>query len=329
MSEAKGMTKFMKTEYVKPDIISYSHHAFPLGVILTKNNAFNWMLSNYITLYSGLEMNAFNFLVNYNSNPFLDMRNVYSAEIKAIIDSVSLKNWVKFELDQGMPVELMVDYYYLPLTGAFCKTHFMHEILITGYTDDERVIYWDYTKRIYQENVCEWNDIRIFNSKTFYGDGVAGKVYYAKEANYDLDINLVKFQLDKYLLSENPYSDIAIWGDYQAYRNCFYGISCTQILAEEIKKSDKIDIRYLNVFYEHKKLMWYRMKALKKENSLWCNVLQKAYENLQSRWKMLMYGAIKANFYDQEKRDKEKVRLANKIVDLYEMEITILSDCLK
>lgn len=36
----------MKVPYTKPDIISYAHHAFPLGIILTQDTAENWMLSN-------------------------------------------------------------------------------------------------------------------------------------------------------------------------------------------------------------------------------------------------------------------------------------------
>ena len=101
----------MKVPYTKPDIISYAHHAFPLGIILTQDTAENWMLSNYITMYAKEGMNAFNFLVNYESNPFLNIRNIYAYEMKYILHMIGLKKWTIYELKHGVAVELFVDFY--------------------------------------------------------------------------------------------------------------------------------------------------------------------------------------------------------------------------
>ena len=316
----------MKDPYTKPDIISYAHHAFPLGIILTQDTAENWMLSNYITMYAKEGMNAFNFLVNYESNPFLNIRNIYAYEMKYILHMIGLKKWTIYELKHGVAVELFVDFYYLPLSDQYHRIHYMHEILITGYEEDGRVYYWGYTGNIYKENICCWEDIRIYDTNIFYGDGVAAKLYKGEKVNYQLDSDRVLTQLLLFFRSENPYKTSSLWGNYEEYKNYRYGISGMENLIDIILKNEYIDFRYINVWYEHKKLMHRRMQSL--FSIEWCSDLCIIYKELENKWYDILLMAISCNKYNDNRQLEKKKEVVEQIKNVYLMEYKELAKCM-
>jgi len=252
-----------KVKYLKPEVISYAHHAFPLGMIRQNSCSEMWFVSNYIYLYSRPGENMFNFLVEYVNNPFIDMRHIYKDEFDWICQKASLEEWIKKEVVQGCAFEIMVDYYYLPSSKFYHNEHKMHEILVIGFDNDD-CYYWDYVKGIYKESVCKWKEIVPHEDELLYGEGIKAKIIKPKNSTYIFRLESVVEQLKDYLESRNVYEKIALWGDHYRYRKCTYGMDCTKMLINYLNnnKYKRIDYRYINVFYEHKKCMRIRMEYI-------------------------------------------------------------------
>ena len=193
----------------------------------------------------------------------------------------------------------------------------MHEILITGYEEDGRVYYWGYTGNIYKENICCWEDIRIYDTNIFYGDGVAAKLYKGEKVNYQLDSDRVLTQLLLFFRSENPYKTSSLWGNYEEYKNYRYGISGMENLIDIILKNEYIDFRYINVWYEHKKLMHRRMQSL-------CII----YKELENKWYDILLMAISCNKYNDNRQLEKKKEVVEQIKNVYLMEYKELAKCM-
>lgn len=202
----------------------------------------------------------------------------------------------------------------------------MHEILITGYEEDGRVYYWGYTGNIYKENICCWEDIRIYDTNIFYGDGVAAKLYKGEKVNYQLDSDRVLTQLLLFFKSENPYKTSSLWGNYEEYKNYRYGISGMENLIDIILKNEYIDFRYINVWYEHKKLMHRRMQSL--FSIEWCSDLCIIYKELENKWYDILLMAISCNKYNDNRQLEKKKEVVEQIKNVYLMEYKELAKCM-
>lgn len=315
----------MKVKYIKPDVLTYSHHAFPLGIILTIDPSKNWFYSNYIYIYFYEGLNSVNFLANYDSNPFLDMRNIYKCELDEITELMGLKKWISYQIDNGFAIELLVDYFYLPHAWQFHKDHIMHEILVVGYSN-EGVFYWDYIKGEYKEDFTLWEDIHIFDSKLFYGDGVAAKLYNPKHnGTFFLNEEDIIQNIYCYYKSYNPCNMLSVWGDYSDYTERIFGLNAVRELANQIKTNDTfIDFRFFNIIYEHKKMMTMRADYLYnlQYHDAW-NYLCKEFKTLEESWRSLTILSLK--FYLRtDNKLKIKETIINSMISLIEKENMIL-----
>lgn len=310
-----------KVYYKRPEIISYSHHAFPLGMIMGGENAEEWFLSNYINLYECDGNNAYNFLVEYDSNPFLDMRNIYRQEFDWIVEKCGQTEWIISNIDRNCMVEIIIDYYYFSPSIYYLKKHFMHEILIVGYTDTGDFYFWDYVKNIYKEGICKFNDIKVFDSSVLYGDGVIAKILKRRENNFDFDSELVWNQIEEYFNSTSLYRKIAINGNNENYKNVNFGIQVLNSFAQKInnKELSFLDYRYFNVFYEHEKCM--RMRAVKFEVH---KELMDLFKFLEGEWNQLLLIVVKYNVLEDAGRNTETVykKINEKLERLCDLERT-------
>lgn len=294
-----------KAPYIRPEIISYAHHAFPLGIIKTVPESIDWILSNYIYIYykEAEDYPIFNFVVTYRDNPFIDIRNIYKDEFICLCNQFGgLSEWILSELNKNYVVEIMVDYFYLSTSSFYQQEHSMHEILITGYSDKNEFYLWDYSG-IYKEFCCKNDEVVPFDAETFYGDSVIARVYKSSQGNFVFNENVVWQQIEDYYMSKNIYANIAIWGNYDGLKKCTFGFSCLAELIESVKNSlGIIDYRFINVFYEHKRCMRMRLERLMQEKD-W--LLVEEWRDLENRWRKLLLYILKYNSYVESGRYTE------------------------
>lgn len=314
------MKKKNKINYVKPEVISYAHHAYPLGLIRTNKESEEWFVSNYIHMYYSLEGLPFNFIVEYLNNPFIEIRHIYKKEFENLSSKLGLFEWIKAEIDLGNAFEVIIDYYFLPPSQFYKKKHMMHEILIIGY-DEQYCFYWDYVNGEYSENACKWKDIVPYESQELYGKGIAAKIIKCKNSTFVFDLKSVLIDLKNYFNSYNIYPQIAIWGDYSWYKECVFGISCIVKLMEYLQYNEYkfIDYRNINVFYEHKKCMTLRVEFLSKYVE---GLSVERWMEIEKRWKILLEKCLKYNVYLQRGKTciKKYEDIINEIEQLYTME---------
>lgn len=254
-----------KNNYYYPPVKAYSHHAFPLSAILSNPHAFDWFLCNYIYVYFGGNINKYNFLVQYSNQPFLSLRDIHKKEFPSTMANTDYHIWIRNKIDDGYLVLLFIDEYYLPESDEYLSEHIPHEILIVGYGTDT-CIYLSYTNNILKENICKWQDIIVSSDEYWGGNGTVAKLYSSRNGQFQYDEKLILRQLKDYLYSNNPYNDLAIWGDYYPYKDFVYGQKANDMLLDYTKQECCFDIRYFDVVFEHKKCMYTRLQTMYNRN---------------------------------------------------------------
>lgn len=123
-------------------IISYVHHAYPLGIISAHENDYdNYLLYTYSQLvwydhfgnYNGYELNFdvtfFKFSEAFNRE-YLD---------NDILKALGISDFIEYIIsciNNNRYIYLCVDYYYLPQTDSYLLNHNNHDLLIYGYNKD-------------------------------------------------------------------------------------------------------------------------------------------------------------------------------------------------
>ena len=321
-----------KNNYYYPPVKAYSHHAFPLSVILSNPHAFDWFLCNYIYVYFGGNINKYNFLVQYSNQPFLSLRDIHKKEFPSTMTHTDYYTWIRNKIEDDYLVLLFIDEYYLPKSEHYLFKHIPHEILVVGY-DTDNCIYLSYINNILKENSSKWQDIIISSDEYWGGNGIVAKLYSSRNGQFQYDENLIMKQLKDYLYSHNPYSDLAIWGDYYHYKDFIYGTKANDMLLDYTIQEGYFDMRYFDVVFEHKKCMHSRLQVMynrndagiitEKDLAFWKDILNKS--------KLLLNRGLKYNIkYDTDKLPK--MVLANLIDDykrLFESEGIWLKSIIK
>ncbi|MGN6713915.1 hypothetical protein [Anaerocolumna jejuensis] len=118
-----------------PIIKSYHHHAYPLGILLNDDGVLNWFYSNYIQLtYKPNDASYFDFYNTYFLHwEFFERQHILSETLS--INSISKNLFIKNAIKLGNYIYACVDEYYIPNREAYHKHHYIHDIMVYGYSD--------------------------------------------------------------------------------------------------------------------------------------------------------------------------------------------------
>lgn len=136
------MKKHILDLNVSPPIKTYNHHAFGTGIITTIDEGMNWIYNNYIQLsyYPKDGPLTFDFYMDYiYCQPVFD-REALSDELLESIRWEPIKLFTK-AISQNKYVVCCVDEYYIPNREAYRQYHFIHNLIIYGYDDVEKIFY--------------------------------------------------------------------------------------------------------------------------------------------------------------------------------------------
>ena len=127
---------------INPPVISYQHHAFPLGVLFTNESFINDFVSNYVHLFylrnDAIDPHAINFYRNddyFAKDCFIKNMIMANGGNRFLIDYTleSFSDMLVFMIDNGYYVYGLIDEYYLPNRRAYKIKHWTHDFLIYGY----------------------------------------------------------------------------------------------------------------------------------------------------------------------------------------------------
>jgi len=320
--------------YTIPPIKCYMHHAIPLGVFWDENdqNIMNWFCMNYNYILAGTkrEDNFFTFLVDYNSVPFLQRREIYGDELEKYLIDHSFSDFVKMMIDNGNFVEVMVDLFYMP--GGL--KHAMHEILILGYDDEKNIfIIRDYIQRKFQEIEVPQSQVVPYENCEYYGDNIVMKLYRKRINVFPFDKKGFLLQLSDYYNNVNPFgrAGFAIGEYFQTWERMF-GMKVYDKMRASIEESASIDYRALRVVHEHFEGMRVKLDYIKNQGYLNLDCLDKMianYTNASSKAGTMVLAALKHELSTGEKRSNLKQRVLLLLKELIDEEKIYLKEFLQ
>lgn len=324
----------IKLEYNLPPIISFLHHAYPLGIFWDENNdnVKAWFCINYNYLFSITQGKYFfNFLVNYKDNPFLFIKYKLDHELKEQLLDKELSVLILENLSHNYYIELLIDEYHLSKSTRYKKVHTVHEIFINGIDMINKVYNaWTYENGIYKELEISFHEIVPYYNSFYYDDSnIIMKLYYRKESKFIFSKEVFLIQINNYVESINPYKYIAPFGYYDRYKNRVFGISAYQFLFEEFKMNiyKGIDVRYLRVLYEHFACMKIKLKNFEQLDVLF--TLQKEiikfydFAEVEARSALMM--GVKYNIKQPVENTEYFYKIINKLHDLISKETSVLN----
>lgn len=159
--------EYVKLAYQKPLIAVYQYYAFPLAVIALYDDCLPWFYSSYINVRCNkISEGSKDFWMDfYDGNimggiPCLD----YFIEDKTFLtkDLTAFIRYIILAIDNEKYVYTYVDVYYVPNTKAYNTHHFIHDILILGYSEEGFiVVHYDLNGNLSE---FEISSIDLFNA---------------------------------------------------------------------------------------------------------------------------------------------------------------------
>jgi hypothetical protein len=258
------MDKILPFE-MNPDIVSYQHHCFPLGILYSdEHNKNEWMCNNYIQLLAYINDEN---LCTRMDFVFTDMNKCIIFESDQISKNTLHKNNILVEsliinyLENNKYIMTSVNEFHIEGTDAFGNYNKNHQLLIYGYSDDLFYVA-GYRNGLYQKYTLK----REILSNLYFGDNSMFQVIitYRKKYNYNLAVcpDVIINQINDYL---NSYNTALIYGNTmdQCLKNHLFGIKAVESLISVLNNNFQyIDIRNFKIFEEHKKIMHKRLEYI-------------------------------------------------------------------
>ena len=280
-----------------PPISSYLFHAYPLSILAQENRYLPWFYNSHIQLFSfpGEELKFYTHPFStqheichlyYQACPLLDVQSIDRDTLTP--SAVEFIRWIKDRIEQGYYVQIDVDFYDLPNKPHYQCSHFIHEVLISGYDDIEQVFSVSgYDEKGYYtteplsfaivQKALSWNK-EMYLQQVLHNDQQMPPWFaaamqdrprvflykYLGEQTTLLDISSINEQLDDYLLAHNTaerYRSLA-----RPRLGGTWGIGIYKILKEHLEVSGCGPTIFTpiiwRILWEHKKCMLGRLCLL-------------------------------------------------------------------
>ncbi len=281
------MANAKKLPVTYPMITSWQWHATLFSILSDDDNAKKWIFSNYIQLrcyniteiFTGDDMLLADIMPGSSSLkecPYLLSSLMTNEMIKSycgniidfIIKTIDLNGYVYGVFDEAKILcDTEVDY------------KFPHELFIYGYDMDQEIFYvGDFTfKDHYSFNTVSFEDIRrgyddiaASDDHMFKDDykGMRGLYVITKNTDaqyYDIDLKFIRDTISEYLNSVDTKDHFRMMRN--RFNDTTFGVNVYDRVLERIEKQlseeePDFDIRALHLMYDHKVLMYERIKYL-------------------------------------------------------------------
>lgn len=304
--------------------IAYHNLAFPLGIMKANINNFDeWLCGKLIDCKYDHAQDKYNLfdsdLWDYahgvtQTQSFHITPDIFNCDA---FDSIGI---IRYMLDNGNYVFGLLNEKYLPMKKAYGEYDFVHDFLIYGYDDHQKVFHSaGYTSNgryeLYDMSYTDFlNSMKGFCFSRF-------AIYFHKIANdytAKLDVPSIKAKIEKYVnaTDDNGGKDL-------------YGIGVWSKLASSIrdKNGSEIDIRFTRCFMEHKALMSHRLHCLADKGILTNKEVAQRYD------KSVLPTAEKVHLlslkYNMKKQEEIRKKIADNVAQIINAEQALLCDAIR
>ena len=293
------------------EAICYHHRAFALGIIKPNIRQYEqWLCNKFINCIATTSFDLEEYdvwMIKDRLSIKVGGNMVYEA-FQAFCPDIIEKN--KEMLKQGFYIWGTYDEFCIPGKSAYQYKSFLHNYLIYGYDDQQGVFKSAgyLPDRHYRKFDIKYED--YYRSVT-YGDEPRQLAlnYYRINRDYEgwIDIESIRKTAIDYLQSRGPENSkvnevfgVSAWKRFESYID---GVS-----------GNKIDMRYVRAYMEHKGIMDKRLKCLCKHGYLWDQSLCTSYsQNVLIKATQLFYMCLKYSLTGDAELHKRMTALVREI----------------
>lgn len=271
---------------------SYLHHSYPLGIIFanSKKSANNFVAHNYLQLVWFFECEYPGAQLNFDTCFFPYWKCFKRKNKRVFATQDTLIECVKKEIDNKYYIYLTCDEFYLKCRASYNKEHFIHDIMIYGYDDENRIFYiagFDKNRK-YNTNAISYDELVLPESQ--YIESIRFKNCSYKKINR----NHFKKCMFNYL---NPQKHTK--KQYKKNKDKrAHGIKAAYLLEEYllsvIKDKSKINIIPFHIYYERLCIIKWVIHELKLDE-----YIEKEWDLLCDNAKYIKITALKYEKYNR------------------------------
>ncbi|NKB72619.1 MAG: hypothetical protein GKR89_36570 [Candidatus Latescibacteria bacterium] len=273
-----------------PPVVSGLHFGYPLSILAVKEAYRPWLYSNFIQLFCPRNFPSESFLSIYfhAAYPFLICPLLDIQWIGKDLIGGDLEDFIIGCIERDYYVQVFADEYYIPQRNAFQKSHFMHEVLVTGFARKERlfqVLGYNQYGQFLQSYVPFGQlalSVRAVDSLSeAQGCFRADKIWlarYVEDETCELDLTSIREQLGDLLGSKDSSQRFRMVGPpeevgaYRVSQDSVFGLEVylafRRYLEQLIEGQACFDPRHIYLLWEHKKIMAERLAYLEEEGYL-------------------------------------------------------------
>lgn len=321
----------------RPDVLGYTYHAFPLSILLVRQESRPWFFSQFIQLMSGTNKD-YEYFTDYYTWTYEHTSLVYSPLLitqqtfrDQAADSGEIVAYIAESINRGNYVYVFVDEFYIPGRTLYKDAHVTHDILVHGYDHDQEVLFisgfnknvvygqWtvpydDFVKGYHMADTCSLNNSMIIKMK--YND-----LAHYRESPVSLYESLTDFlhsrnSSERFRFIRSPLSD----------KNYVFGLNVYQnlisYLAEVMKGNYTLNVMPFHIVAEHKQVMCNRLRFMEETYNIDLKKHFNCYKSLEDISLKLRTSCIRYSF-------RPASRLLTKMQELLEKVSVGEKDCME
>ena len=329
----------VKLPIKQPPITSYQQIALPLTVAMQSPKAENWFYSNYILaacvrrkhyLSKGNRDNALHYgFYNPRIDPIQPLKHI-TIEGNEQLFMFGKSSFIKDALDDGWYIYTDADMFYIDGSNTYEKYHYTHDLMIYGYDNYGKVYIYMYDESKLSTHVVSFENFingyySEFCNETFYRDRAI--LFKPSAEEQKVNIAQVRWHMHDYLDGIESFP--------REYPNKFYpdalsaiGIQTYDEFADFFDFLIEHPYKYMRrvdlyCFYEHKKVMFDRVKYFREHGVLKADDdLIASFDDICKKANRVMLLGLKCNAVSsEEQKNRILCSLKKHVGEIRELEV--------
>lgn len=238
---------------------TYQGMSFMMGIIVNNPHISNEIYNAYVSLFCENKEHLQEIEMKFEDSLWEDFRLKGTVEMDLYYTRNMSKRYCcdfwRERLDQDNYILIFdIDEYYMPYSIHYKKEHYLHDVYIYGYEEDEFLImaYRNQKLELFTVQQSYLKD-SVYRSKIKSRDCHFCTVRAFHKAKVEIDEGVIKDRMKQYLNGQMDQENIA------------HGMQVYNVILNAMMKLDSeenLDIRVFRLLWEHKKMFLYRFEYL-------------------------------------------------------------------
>lgn len=337
-------TDYLKLKLIESPLSGYMEDAYPISIALCKKQNLDWLYTNFIQLvyldpnkYSNQALKFYkpSFRTGQIWDTFCPVLCCDDLNSSTIDDlNINIIDLVCKSLQRGFYVKIYLDEYYVPYRFLYKKEHYIHETLFNGFDKKNKKLFGisyvtdssGYTFKEFELGFEDFLDSYKLADRIGVQANRITLLSFNPEKNFEFDLKGVKQSIYEYIHSEN--SDLRYFEVSNPKKDYVFGLGIYDKLIDYYKDFKRqFSIIQLHNLYEHKKLMYERIKFMIEnqyisENTDLLNLTKLLIENS-------LYCKTQGLKYFVTQREKDYKKLCDLLKQIKQQDEELMNDLYK